>query len=166
MPFEANWAKGVVSAYICQQKKNPRREKLRPNPLRWKLPDPLNMHEKILIVEDDAVIRMALADRLQSEGYSFEQALDGDEGLRKATQGSFDLVILDILMPGLNGIELQQSLLAQGRHIPIIFVTAFPEERMRARAIEAGALGFLGKPFDSSTLVELIDKALEIGRKS
>ncbi len=69
-------------------------------------------------------------------------------------------------MPGLNGIELQQSLLAQGRHIPIIFVTAFPEERMRSRAIEAGALGFLGKPFDSSTLVELIDKALEIGRKS
>jgi len=56
--------------------------------------------------------------------------------------------------------------LAQGRHIPIIFVTAFPEERMRARAIEAGALGFLGKPFDSSKLVELIDKALEVGRET
>ena len=56
--------------------------------------------------------------------------------------------------------------LAQGRQIPIILVTAFPEERMQARAIEAGALGFLGKPFDSSKLVELIDKALEVGRKT
>src|SRR5438046_9796432 len=55
-------------------------------------------------------------------------------------------LITDLQMPGLNGIELQQSLLAQGRHIPIIFVTAFPEERMRARAIEDGAPGFLGKP--------------------
>jgi FixJ family two-component response regulator len=60
-------------------------------------------------------------------------------------------------MPGLNGVELQKSLLAQGRHIPIIFVTAFPEERLRARVMEAGALGFLSKPFESETLIKLID---------
>jgi FixJ family two-component response regulator len=56
-------------------------------------------------------------------------------------------------------------LLAQGRHIPIIFMTAFPEERMRSRAIEAGALGFLSKPFESQMLINLIEKAIEIGRK-
>jgi len=69
-------------------------------------------------------------------------------------------------MPGLNGVELQKSLLAQGRRIPIIFVTAFPEERLRARAMEAGALGFLSKPFESETLITLIDQAIEAGRKT
>jgi FixJ family two-component response regulator len=68
-------------------------------------------------------------------------------------------------MPGLSGVELQKMLLAQGRHIPIIFMTAFPEERMRSRAIEAGALGFLSKPFESQMLINLIEKAIEIGRK-
>jgi FixJ family two-component response regulator len=75
-------------------------------------------------------------------------------------------VITDLQMPGLNGVELQKSLLAQGRSIPMIFVTAFPEERLRARAMEAGALGFLSKPFESGTLIKLIDKAIETGRKT
>jgi len=75
-------------------------------------------------------------------------------------------VITDLQMPGLDGVDLQKSLLAQGRRIPIIFVTAFPEERLRARAIEAGALGFLSKPFESETLIKLIDKAIETGRKT
>ena len=56
--------------------------------------------------------------------------------------------------------------MAQGHRIPIIFVTAFPEARLRARAMEAGALGFLGKPFESETLIKLIDKAIETGRKT
>jgi FixJ family two-component response regulator len=69
-------------------------------------------------------------------------------------------------MPGLSGIELQKSLLAQDRHIPIIFMTAFPEERIRTHAMEAGALGFLNKPFESQTLITLIDKAIETRRKN
>jgi FixJ family two-component response regulator len=75
-------------------------------------------------------------------------------------------LITDVQMPGLNGVELQRLLLAQGRRTPTIFMTAFPEERTRTRAIEAGALGFLSKPFESETLIELIDKAIETGRKS
>jgi FixJ family two-component response regulator len=74
-------------------------------------------------------------------------------------------LITDLQMPGLSGVELQKMLLAQGRHIPIIFMTAFPEERMRARSIEAGALGFLSKPFESQMLINLIEKAIEISRK-
>ena len=75
-------------------------------------------------------------------------------------------MITDLQMPGLNGVDLQTSLLAQGRRIPIIFVTALPEERLRARALAAGALGFLGKPFESETLIKLIGKAIEAGRKT
>jgi FixJ family two-component response regulator len=69
-------------------------------------------------------------------------------------------------MPGLSGIQLQRLLLAQGRQIPIIFVTAFPEDRIEARAMQCGALGFLSKPFETQTLIELIDKALETGRST
>jgi FixJ family two-component response regulator len=69
-------------------------------------------------------------------------------------------------MPGLNGIELQNLLLAQGRHIPIIFVTAFAEEPMRARALKAGALGFLSKPFESQTLADLIERVIDTSRKT
>jgi FixJ family two-component response regulator len=69
-------------------------------------------------------------------------------------------------MPGLSGVELQNVLLARARHMPIILVTAFPEERMRNRAIEAGALGFLSKPFESQMLIKLIEKAIATGPKN
>jgi FixJ family two-component response regulator len=75
-------------------------------------------------------------------------------------------LITDVQMPGLSGVELQNLLLARARPMPIILVTAFPEERMRNRAIEAGALGFLSKPFESQMLIKLIDKAIATGRRS
>src|SRR5438093_11390772 len=120
----------------------------------------------ISIVDDDESMRCALKSLVASLGLKACTFASAEQFLESACLDDTACLITDLQMPGLNGIELQQSLLAQGRDIPIIFVTAFPEERMRARAIEAGALGFLGKPFDSSTLVELLDKALEIGRKS
>ena len=120
----------------------------------------------ISIVDDDESMRCAVKSLVTSLGFAACTFASAEEFLQSPRLDDTACLITDLQMPGLNGIELQQSLLAQGRHIPIIFVTAFPEERMRARAIEAGALGFLGKPFDSSTLVELLDKALEIGRKS
>jgi len=111
-------------------------------------------------------MRCALKSLVTSLGFKAYTFASAQQYLDSPRLDDTSCLISDLQMPGLNGIELQQSLLAQGRHIPIIFVTAFPEERMRARAIEAGALGFLGKPFDSSKLVELIDKALEVGRET
>jgi FixJ family two-component response regulator len=64
-------------------------------------------------------------------------------------------------MPGLNGLELQEQLVKGGHHIPVIFMTAFPEERLRTRAIEAGAYGFLEKPFDDESLIGCLHSALE-----
>ena len=69
-------------------------------------------------------------------------------------------LITDVQMPGLNGIELQSLLLARGHRTPIIFVTAFPEERIRARALQAGAVGFLRKPLDEEHLISCLDQAL------
>jgi FixJ family two-component response regulator len=69
-------------------------------------------------------------------------------------------------MPGMSGLELQSLLRAQGRELPIIFITAFPEETARKRALDAGAVCFLIKPFDGPTLIKYLDKALQRdGRK-
>jgi FixJ family two-component response regulator len=120
----------------------------------------------ISIIDDDESMRGALKSLVTSLGFKAHTFASAEQYLESAHLDDTSCLITDLQMPGLDGIELQQSLLAQGRHIPIIFVTAFPEERMRARAIEAGALGFLGKPFDSSALVELIEKAVHSGRKT
>jgi FixJ family two-component response regulator len=64
-------------------------------------------------------------------------------------------------MPAMSGVELQALLLAQGRHLPLIFITAFPDETIRARALKAGVTCFLTKPFDRLTLIKCLDTALE-----
>ena len=120
----------------------------------------------ISIIDDDESMRCAIKSLVTSLGLDAHTFASAEAFLQSPHLDHTSCVITDLQMPGLNGIELQKSLLAQGRRIPIIFMTAFPEERMRARAIEAGALGFLSKPFDSQTLINLIDKAVETGRKN
>ena len=70
-------------------------------------------------------------------------------------------LITDVQMPGLSGVELQSRLIADGHRMPMIFMTAFPEERIRARALGAGAFGFLSKPFDEEHLIGCLDRALK-----
>src|SRR5215472_6516199 len=120
----------------------------------------------ISIVDDDESMRCALKRLVASLGLKACTFASAEQFLQSPRLDDTACLITDLQMPRLNGIELQQSLLAQGRDIPIIFVTAFPEEWMRARAVEAGAFGFLGKPFDSSTLVGLIEKAVGSERKA
>jgi CheY-like chemotaxis protein len=69
-------------------------------------------------------------------------------------------VIADVEMPGMSGVELQDHLIATGHTIPTIFITAFPDERVRDRALNAGAIDFLSKPFDESRLLECVEQAL------
>ena len=69
-------------------------------------------------------------------------------------------LITDVQMPGLSGVELQNHLISRGSAIPVIFVTAFPEQRIEARVLQAGAIGFLSKPFDDETLIECLNRAL------
>jgi two-component system alkaline phosphatase synthesis response regulator PhoP len=118
------------------------------------------MHEKILIVEDDAVIRMALEDRLQSEGYNFDHALDGEEGLRKAKQDSFDLVILDIMLPRKNGFDVCRDMRMAGLVLPIIMLTARGQIIDKVLGLKIGADDYLTKPFDSMELLARIEALL------
>ena len=118
------------------------------------------MHEKILIVEDDAVIRMALEDRLQSEGYNFDHALDGEEGLRKAKQDPFDLVILDIMLPRKNGFDVCRDMRMAGLVLPIIMLTARGQTIDKVLGLKIGADDYLTKPFDSMELLARIEALL------
>jgi FixJ family two-component response regulator len=120
----------------------------------------------ISIVDDDESMRCAVKSLVTSLGFDAYAFASAEEFLQSSRLDDTSCLITDLQMPGLNGVELQKSLLAQDRRIPIIFMTAFPEERMRTRAIEAGALGFLTKPFESETLINLIDRAIETTRKT
>jgi FixJ family two-component response regulator len=120
----------------------------------------------ISIIDDDESMRCAVKSLVTSLGFRAYTFASAEKFLQSPRLDDTSCLITDLQMPGLSGVELQKLVAAQGRRMPIIFMTAFPEERMRARAMEAGALGFLSKPFESETLIKLIGKAIEAGRKT
>jgi FixJ family two-component response regulator len=114
----------------------------------------------ISIIDDDASVRAATNRLVRSLGYTAYTFASADEFLRSPQADTTACVIADIQMPGMSGVELQEILCAQGRRVPMIFITAFPDERVRKRALDAGAVCFLAKPFDGATLVKYLDVAL------
>ena len=114
----------------------------------------------ISIIDDDVSVRIAISRLVRSLGYLAHAFESGSEFLKSQHVNDTRCVIADVQMPGMTGIELQGLLLAQGSSMPMIFITAFPEESIRARALQDGAVGFLSKPFDGTKLIECIDSAL------
>jgi len=115
----------------------------------------------ISIIDDDASVRAASDNLLTSLGYAVYTFVSAEEFLRSAHLNDTSCVIADVQMPGMSGVDLQARLLTQGHRVPFIFMTAFPEETIRARALKAGAICFLTKPFDRLTLIRCLDTALE-----
>ena len=115
----------------------------------------------ISIIDDDESVRGATNRLVRSHGFVALTFSCADDFLRSPRLNDTSCVITDVEMPGMSGIELQSVLIASGKDIPIIFITAFPDERSRTRAMEAGAVGFLSKPFKGSTLIQYIDDALK-----
>jgi FixJ family two-component response regulator len=115
----------------------------------------------ISIVDDDASVRVAANRLVRSLGYVTHTFASAKEFLQSPWMDDTWCVIADVQMPGMSGVELQSLLNAQGRSLPMIFITAFPEESIRTRALEGGAIGFLSKPFDSQVLIECIARALK-----
>lgn len=115
------------------------------------------MDEKILVVEDDKVIRMALDDRLRSEGYTVDFAVDGEEGLRKATQGACDLILLDIMLPLKNGFDVCRDIRMAGVVVPILMLTARGQIIDKVLGLKIGADDYLTKPFDATELLARIE---------
>jgi FixJ family two-component response regulator len=113
----------------------------------------------ISIIDDDDAVREATGELIQSLGYTAATFASAEEYLQSDCAKDTSCVISDMRLPGMTGVELQERL-AHGHKTPIIFMTAFPEEKMRVRVLKAGAFGFLRKPFGDDCLVECLNKAL------
>jgi FixJ family two-component response regulator len=118
----------------------------------------------ISIVDDDESMREATKGLVRSLGYHAATFSSAEEFLSSDLVHRTSCLITDMQMPGgLSGADLQHRLISQGRCMPTIFVTAFPDEKIRARVLTAGAIGYLSKPFTEESLITCLDTALSDG---
>ena len=117
----------------------------------------------ILVIDDEAPIRLLCRVNLEAEGMSVLEARDGPSGLERAREARPDLVLLDVMMPGLDGWGVAEQLLQQRdtAAIPIIFLTARAEFRDRARGLDIGGVDYITKPFNPVELAPLVRSLLE-----
>jgi len=115
----------------------------------------------ICIIDDDESVRVATRSLVRSLGFAAYTFESPEEFLHSPRVEDTSCLISDVRMPNMSGVELQSRLLALGRAIPIIFITAFPDETIRARALNAGAVAVLTKPFYGETLIKCIDSVLK-----
>jgi FixJ family two-component response regulator len=116
----------------------------------------------IAIVDDDESIRNAIDSLLKSTGLKTRLFASAEEFVTSGRQTEIACLITDIRMPGMSGLELQAKLAAEGCCVPIIFITAYADARTRIQAMRAGAVEFLGKPFNDELLIKSVRAALEI----
>ncbi|WP_183190272.1 response regulator transcription factor [Ancylobacter tetraedralis] len=117
----------------------------------------------ISIIDDDESVRVATESLVRSLGLKARTFASAEDFLQSALVGTTSCVITDVQMPGMSGVELQSVLRARGDTTPLIFITAFPEERVRRQVDAGGAVGFLAKPFDGADMIACIDRALGEG---
>ena len=118
------------------------------------------MRENILLVEDEEALCMALSDRLRKEGYVVDLAADGEVAFEKATTLPFDLIILDIMLPGRNGLDLCRDIRIAGLGTPILVLTARSETSDKVVGLKLGADDYVTKPFDMMELMARIEALL------
>lgn len=125
------------------------------------------MGETVLVIDDEAPIRLLCRVNLEAEGMSVLEASDGPSGLDAAREQTPDVILLDVMMPGLDGWRVAEELLDDTRteNIPIIFLTARAELRDRARGIDLGGVDYVTKPFNPVELAPLVRGLLDrVGR--
>jgi two-component system alkaline phosphatase synthesis response regulator PhoP len=118
------------------------------------------MNEQILLVEDEDALSLMLSDRLQAEGYVVNRARDGNEGLKKATASPFDLIILDVMMPGRNGFDVCREIRNKGVITPILILSARAQTAEKVVGLKLGADDYVTKPFEMLELVARVEALL------
>ena len=118
----------------------------------------------IAIVDDDEAVREATKMLVRSLGYNASTFGSADEFLKSEQVHDTSCLITDLHMPGLSGLDLQDRLIARGHRIPIIFITGYPDENVRMRAMKAGAIAFLTKPPNHDHLLDYLEMALKANR--
>lgn len=114
----------------------------------------------IAIIDDDAFVRASTSRLVRSLGYTAYTFASAMEFLQSGRLNDASCIISDVRMPGMSGIELHAHLVSHGHRVPFVFITAFPEQAGLERAVEAGAIGLLTKPFDGASLIACLDTAL------
>ena len=114
----------------------------------------------IAVIDDDASVRIATDNLLSSHGYLVDTFASAEEFLQSARANDSSCVIADVQMSAMSGLDLLDHMRAQGYAVPFILITAFPQESARARALKAGAICFLAKPFAGSVLIDCVKTAL------
>jgi FixJ family two-component response regulator len=119
----------------------------------------------VSVIDDDESVRRALGRLIRSFGLNVETFASAEEFLTPGERRAPACLILDMRMPGMSGLELQERLTAAGRRIPVVFIAGHPDESARRDALAAGAVEFLQKPFDDRVLLDAVARALEQGDK-
>ena len=119
--------------------------------------------KKILIVEDEPGMQMGLKDNLEFEGYQVSTADDGEEGLQLLVNDTFDLLVLDVMLPKMSGFELCRTIRKKGLNLPVILLTAKSEEIDKVRGLELGADDYITKPFSLREFLARVKAVLRRG---
>lgn len=119
---------------------------------------------RILIIEDDAEVAAFIAKGLEQAGYTVDSCADGKDGLHLATTETYDAIILDRMLPGIDGITLLRTVRASGVHTPVLILSALAEVDDRVEGLKAGSDDYLVKPFAFSELQARLDALLRRGR--
>jgi DNA-binding response OmpR family regulator len=123
------------------------------------------MNRNLLVVEDDPRVADFLVRGLKAEGYGVQLARTGPQGLEMARDGEPALLILDLMLPGLDGLEICQTLRAEGRQLPVLMLTAMSTTEDKVKGLRLGADDYLTKPFDFEELLARIEALLRRGRE-
>lgn len=124
------------------------------------IPDATDQSAVVLVVDDDIGLRTALGDLLRASGFAVQLFASAQDLLSHRMPDGPHCLVLDVLMPGFSGLELQDHLIEQGMGTPIVFITGHGDIPMTVRAMKAGAAEFLTKPFKDTELLEAIKRAL------
>ncbi|MEP7362952.1 MAG: response regulator transcription factor [Acidobacteriota bacterium] len=123
------------------------------------------MSSRILLVEDEPGLVLTISDLLASDGHEVETAMDGRKGLERAVREEFDLVILDVMLPGKNGFDVCREMRHQGRDVAVLMLTAKSQVADRVVGLKLGADDYLAKPFDPGELLARVEALLRRVKK-
>jgi FixJ family two-component response regulator len=126
---------------------------------------PLSSAAVISIVDDDDSVRAAMSSLIRSLGHLAYEFASAEAFLASPHLQHTSCLIVDVQMPGMSGLDLQDALLARRPRLPVILITAFPADGVRKRAEAAGAAGFFSKPVDSQSMIDCLDAALARGKR-
>ena len=118
------------------------------------------MNKKILIIDDEKNIRLTLKSCLDEEGFEIDIAINGEEALKKILSNNYDLVLLDLKMPGIDGMEVLKEIRKKGNEVNVIIMTAYGTVEKAVEAMKLGAIDFLGKPFTPEEIRKIVKSVL------